>query len=150
MFILWKETLIALGIFLIYAWQDIKTRSVSIAFLILGALTGAVLSALGQRQLPDLLPALLPGALLICLSYLTKGALGLGDGIAVAILGLFLPLGSVLSVTALAFILASGAALSLTVIKRFDRKICLKKGLPFLAFVPPGLLLLYCRGLQLF
>lgn len=140
MFLLWKETLTAFVFFMFYAWEDWKKRSVRIDALLLGAAAGILLSAILQRDGKELLTACIPGLVLTALSLCSKGALGIGDGIAALVLGLFLPIGPVMCVLLIALGIAAAVSLFVIVKKACGGKASLKRGLPFLSFFLPGLL----------
>ncbi|MBP3877816.1 MAG: prepilin peptidase [Lachnospiraceae bacterium] len=80
----------AAGIYLFWnAVSDIRTREIPLALSGLFALAGLIMCAYQGRPLPSVAASVMPGLLLLVGSLLSDGALGAGDGIAVAVLGLF-------------------------------------------------------------
>ena len=79
------------GIYLgICALTDIRTRRISVLLSIVAALVGASLAIYSRRAPQEVLLGVLPGLLMMALSWLTRGAVGIGDGIVITVAGLFL------------------------------------------------------------
>lgn len=85
------------GIYLgICALTDIRTRRISVLLSIVAALVGASLAIYSRRAPQEVLLGVLPGLLMMALSWLTRGAVGIGDGIVITVAGLFLEPGQLL------------------------------------------------------
>ena len=66
------------------AWQDLRTRSISLEVLAGGA-------AVGKERLPgEIVLAMIPGIMLLLIGMLTRGLLGEGDGWFFIVTGFFL------------------------------------------------------------
>lgn len=79
-------------ILLAAVWQDVRSRSLSVGFLIGAAAAGIVGTAVSGGNLFLQLQSALPGAVLLFLCRLTDGAIGEGDGWFFVISGMFLKL----------------------------------------------------------
>lgn len=84
----------------------------------------------------------LPGALLLGLSKLSKGELGIGDGIVIAILGIMVGIKGILMITMYAVLLCSLACLGLKIIK----KVQWKTSIPMIPFLMAGFCFWKCWG----
>ena len=80
----------------ICALTDIRTRRISVLLSIVAALVGASLAIYSRRAPQEVLLGVLPGLLKMALSWLTRGAVGIGDGIVITVAGLFLEPGQLL------------------------------------------------------
>ena len=74
------------------ALHDLRTLTLNSCAAGIGAAGGLLYCILSGRPVPSVLPAILPGGILLLFGVLTKGA-GCGDGICLMICGLFLPAG---------------------------------------------------------
>lgn len=88
----------------------------------------------GVAALTSALCGLIPGAIFIALSIITKGKVGIGDGIALGIVGSITGLSQALVIAGLGLFLQSLAAVVLLVIRRVDGQ----SRLPFLPFMLAG------------
>lgn len=136
---------IIVGLFLIVlSVLDIKDREFPVLLLLLlfAFLIG------GQciqpfRAWSDCLMGVLPGALLVLFHYLTRGGIGLGDGLLIGILGLFLGFWENLSLLFFSLLLEAVFAGGLCVKRKlagkaFERNLTL----PFVPFITCGYVLL--------
>lgn len=79
------------GIYLgICALTDIRTRHISVLLSMVAALSGIGLAIYSGCAPQEVLLSVLPGLLLMALSLLSCGSVGLGDGIVAAVAGVFL------------------------------------------------------------
>lgn len=91
----------------VLAAEDIKEKKISI-----GIMLTALGFGLGYRIVfgafywKDIIADLLPGTVLILLSFLTKESIGYGDGLLVMILGLWMGMWSAMAITGTGMILA--------------------------------------------
>jgi len=83
-----------MNLFLVFlgiaAWQDLRTRSISLEVLAGGAAAGIITCVWKERFLGEIILAMIPGIGLLLLSILTEGLLGVGDGWFFIVSGLFL------------------------------------------------------------
>lgn len=83
---------ILLGILLLYSsWTDIKKREVSVKALIIFGILGIMCGFLGASlNFVDMSLGVLVGLIVVAISVISKGELGLGDGFLLCISGLYL------------------------------------------------------------
>lgn len=126
---MWKE--IILWIFLAYhSIYDIKTRKINIIVCILFGVVGLVMFDMSSsRNVLSLAGGILTGVYLLVFSYLTKEAIGIGDGFVVTAVGIWMGGGKTLAALMGGFVLAAGFGIL---------RICAGKanGKTELAFVP--------------
>lgn len=71
--------------------EDIREKRISVKTVLLGALTAIICRLTsGQTSGIEIAGSLVPGALLLLLSVITKESIGKGDGIVVMVLGLWI------------------------------------------------------------
>ncbi len=92
----------------------------------------------GKKNLCELLLGLLPGAVCLSLSWITREALGYGDSMLILACGLSLGLWQCLSLSAIAFFLAGVWGAVLLIRHRGDRK----RTFPFVPFLLAALFVL--------
>ena len=72
------------------AWQDLRTRSISLEVLAGGAAVG-IITCIWKERLPgEIVLAMIPGIMLLLIGMLTRGFLGEGDGWFFIVSGFFL------------------------------------------------------------
>lgn len=72
------------------AWQDLRTRSISLEVLAGGAAAG-IITCIWKERLPgEIVLAMIPGIMLLLIGMLTRGLLGEGDGWFFIVSGFFL------------------------------------------------------------
>ena len=72
------------------AWQDLRTRSISLEVLAGGAAVG-IITCIWKERLPgEIVLAMIPGITLLLIGMLTRGLLGEGDGWFFIVSGFFL------------------------------------------------------------
>ena len=117
------------------AFIDAKTKKIPVLYAVIGAAAGVTLKIFEEN--PDILQTVggfLVGGILYLLSIISKQAIGSGDGMVLAVTGIFLGLiGNILlfSVSLAAAGLYSGIMLTLKKIKR-------KSSIPFIPFMLLG------------
>ena len=62
------------------AWQDLRTRSISLEVLAGGAAVGIITCIWKERLTGEIVLAMIPGITLLLIGMLTRGLLGEGDG----------------------------------------------------------------------
>ena len=111
---------------------DIKYKSLPGWFLMIGGALAVGLAAfLKPVSLWEMAGGLFLGLLLLGISLVTRGALGKGDGIFLAIIGLNLGFSTVFSIFTGALLLAAMLAILLMIIKRVNKD----TAFPFLPFL---------------
>ena len=115
--------------------EDLRTRRLSGELLLIGASLAAVYR-LTTKEIPGelILAGLAMGAVFLLLGYLTREALGYGDGILICILGVFVGVTELAAMLMVAWTGASVAAVILCVKRRFSRK----AAMPFVPFLLLG------------
>lgn len=119
------------------AIHDCFTREISLPPTVPAALVG-ILSLLSQPpdSILSLLIRLVPGLLLMGLAFISRGALGLGDGLVILIMGLYLPFKTLTVSVLTGFFVSSLYAAVLFLIRP-----SVKTQFPFLPFLFAGHLL---------
>ena len=74
----------------IAAWQDLRTRSISLEVLTAGAAAGMAVCVLEGRVLEEIVPAMIPGIALLLINRFADGIIGEGDGLFFLVAGFFL------------------------------------------------------------
>lgn len=111
---------------------DIKTRSVSFKVLLAYGILGVFNIFLFDKQ--NLLTALsgaFIGVIILVLSKLTRGGIGMGDGLLLIVTGLFLGIWKNTELLLGSFFLAALFSIVLLIAKKADRK----KEIPFIPFL---------------
>ena len=111
---------------------DIKYKSLPGWFLMIGGVLAVGLAVLLKPvSLWQMAGGLLLGLLLLGISFVSRGALGRGDGIFLGIIGLNLGFSTVFSIFTGALLLAAILAILLVIIKRANKN----TAFPFLPFL---------------
>ncbi len=112
---------------------DIKKKKISVPLCIAGILTGIVLSVV-FGDVRASLTGLIPGLCLTAIAYLSKEAIGTGDGLIFTMIGSLFGFWKSIAVLFTALLFAMVIALILLVIKRAGRK----TEFPFVPFLLAG------------
>jgi len=122
-----------IGLFLIAtAIQDLVTKKIKVWIVLLGALfIGICIPFCSALTLIDRISGLLPGFMVMMLNKVTKGKIGLGDGLVLCVTGLGLGFWSNMELFALALAMAAAFSAVLLILKFADRK----KSIPFIPFI---------------
>lgn len=117
--------------------QDIKKKSISIYSIIGGFILLFIISIyLNQVSIISRVAGGGIGLLLLALNPLTKGQIGIGDGIIIGVIGICFGFTSNVSILLVALFFSALLSIVLLVLKRVDRK----KTIPFIPFVLLGYL----------
>lgn len=126
----WMQRVLELALLGICSWEDVKGRQIRQCWLIAFGIEAVLVSMVfGSRSALSLVAGLLPGCVLLLLSWLSRGGVGEGDGLLLMLLGLSLGVGKTLAIFYIAAILSAGYAMFLVVCKKKSRKYAM-------AFVP--------------
>lgn len=136
------------GIFFLFAAvcavEDIKHRSISLRTFIAGGAIGLLLYIVQNialntgavQAVSELFKALMPGMLVVMISIITGGAIGIGDGLFVLICGFYTEAKMLSLVFAAAWFLCALVSLFMITLDFIEHKKS-KKTLPFIAFMIP-------------
>ncbi|MDO4343585.1 MAG: hypothetical protein Q4C50_02155 [Eubacteriales bacterium] len=116
------------------AGRDIRQRTVSVRGAIIFAAAGVLLHMILNDAPADWMPGILPGGALIAVGFMTRGAVGYGDGMAMAVTGLYLGGFGAVSVLGTGLMLTFPVSLWMIAVKKAGRK----ESLPFLPFLLAG------------
>lgn len=135
------EQIIRNGMLLVYllmaAAMDIRTKKVSLRAAIIFAAAGIIVEMLWrQLDIGVWLAGILPGLFFMMLAWITREAVGYGDGAVLLVCGVFLGLWDCLRVLLLGLFLSFPFSLFCVVCCRAGRK----KEIPFVPFLMAG----YC------
>ena len=121
-------------VLLICGLQDIRNKKVHLWVIILGALlVGVGIPFCNTFSILDRLGGVAVGAVVIIISALTSGKIGMGDGLLLCVTGLSMGFWGNLELFALALFLAAVLSIVLLVFRLADRKKCIPF-VPFLLF----------------
>lgn len=129
---IWK--VVFLGVLSIAAWQDKKELSISRTFLIwsgIFAVLGRILTADRAISLLEWGLSLLPGIIFIGLGWLSKWQIGIGDGVIILIMGLWLGIRETVAVLLMGMFLCSIVCGGLLLVRKVGRK----TKVPFVPFL---------------
>lgn len=119
------------------AWKDLRKHRISI-LLTAGIFLAAVILRIWRGEYAALAAGILPGVLLLGLSWITKESLGYGDGLVQSVLGALLGWKKALEILLGAFFLAAIFSAAALAAHRLGRK----SELPFLPFILSAYLVL--------
>ena len=119
--------------------HDIKTKTVPVAAVVVVAVGALIYRLFEGVSLGTLMAGLVPGIVVLVLSYATEEDIGLGDGLVLCMLGVFCGWRRCLAVFGMALMLSGILAVILLVCRRVGRK----TELPFLPGLVLGYLLVY-------
>lgn len=113
----------------ILAWVDIRTKKVPLALvgILAAVMLGMRIISFGMGieagiWFVKLSVGLLPGGISLLCSYITKGQLGVGDGLILAALGLGLEFHNVMLLWIMAFCMAAVLAMFLLILRKARKK----------------------------
>ncbi len=119
---------IALGVLAAFSVYDIKTEQVPVLAVTAAAVAAVIYRLCAGEGIAFFAAGLIPGALVLLLSYVTRESIGRGDGLMLCALGLFLGWQPCFAVFGMALVLSSVLAMLLLIFRRAGRK----TELPFL------------------
>ncbi len=129
------------GYTLLCGAEDLKKRTISLKWSLVFAAAGVMVCVAGHRDLAGFLKALLPGTGALGLSMLTKGDVGRGDALYLAVCALFADVGLIVRMVVTSMILCSVAAM-IMIVKGYGLCREMKKeSLPYLTFMIPALII---------
>ncbi|SHJ43590.1 prepilin peptidase [Parasporobacterium paucivorans] len=107
----------------IHSITDIRYKKVSLMLCVISALAGLLLNILlRESDVSSRLLALLPGAGMILLGRFSRDAVGLGDGIVIMVLGLYMGVAATLAILMAGLFIAALVSLALIVFKKAGGK----------------------------
>lgn len=116
----------------ITAFDDIRTRQVRTVELIIFAMIGVIINLINKKlSTSSLIAAVALGLFFVLISFLTKGKLGIGDALIIAVSGLYLGFINTVVLVWLSSLFA--AVYGLFVLRKCDNKKNLE--LPFVPFM---------------
>ena len=131
-----------LVLFLLYIMtrEDLKDRELTLRWIVIFALAGFAFELLSDsRDIAGMLSGAGIGAVMVALSAITSGGIGLGDGLVVIAVGFTLGFSATFAVVMTSFLAAALYALFLTVVKKKSKKTRYPY-MPFLFFSYVGML----------
>ncbi len=127
----------AIGTLIVSSFFDVKWKKIPVAVLLAGGVWALVwmfmcIAAQGcGKVLAANAAAVLPGAAMIVISFLTNKKVGYGDGILLVILGIMEGIEKILLIFCVGLFLQSLAAVVLLLMKKADKQTCI----PFVPFL---------------
>ncbi|MDD3217592.1 MAG: A24 family peptidase [Lachnospiraceae bacterium] len=136
------EWAVAGSIMILLSIWDVWRRKIPCRICLVGFIVRIPLQFLYESFSWMVLAAgVVPGVILLVISYLTREKIGYGDGWGVAMLGWYVGIWNIVQMLSVALLLSAVYALGLLVIKKVPRD----KEIPFLPFLLVGL----CGGIFL-
>ena len=108
---------------------DWRYRQIPIAVTLAGGVMGLLLSMMRERSLMDLCMGMVPGLVCLGLGWITREAIGYGDGFLLCAMGMYKSLEDIVGIIVLASSLAGILGMVLIIL-------CKKKGKDQIPFVP--------------
>lgn len=113
----------------ILSYWDFKYKQIPLWYSLIGALVGAVFLLFERTDGMGFILSLLPGVIALVMAWITREAIGYGDGVVMLVLGLYLTFSQIVFLVMAAILFAGTVALLLLVIRK-------KSGKYRMAFVP--------------
>lgn len=120
-----------LALLLPSAWLDIKQKKIWLPWLAVFFLEAVVLMFIGVSSWRVCLVGMIPGVLLIIISLISQGAIGLGDGYLVCVIGSLTGLERVMIILTGAMLISAATGMFLIIFRHWGRK----STLPFVPFL---------------
>lgn len=108
---------------------DWRYRQIPIAITLVGGVMGLLLSMMRERSLMDLCMGMVPGLVCLWLGWITREAIGYGDGFLLCAMGMYKSIEDIVGIIVLASSLAGVFGMALIIF-------CKKKGKDQIPFVP--------------
>lgn len=122
--------------------EDIKSRQLNIITLIIFAFLGLIINFfIMDNKVGEICLSLLPGIVMILLSFISNQSVGYGDGVVVGIIGLYVGLARVVVTGIFALIIAMFFSMVLVTVGNVGHR----QTIPFVPFI----LISYVGGLML-
>lgn len=126
------QQIVFLGMLGLSAYQDYKEKKVSLYCVLFAGIAGIALHILFlEHSVADILAGMSIGAVVLMISWVSRGRIGLGDGMVLVISGIFLGFWQNLKLFMMALLLAGIWSLFLLTIKKKGRNY----RIPFLPFL---------------
>lgn len=116
------------------AIQDIRHREISLKLSVIFAVCGIICCIAGQRDIAETCRALMPGFLIMALSLISGGCVGIGDAVFVMICGLYMKPWQVIFAVLAGWGACAAAALMMIVRDGISGRRRLREGLPYTLF----------------
>ncbi len=121
-----------MGMLAVASAQDIKKKQIKTTVVVIFSILAVIIHMFtNELTITNMLLGAIPGVVLMGLSFLTRGKIGLGDGVVVAASGLFLGLQKNIELFLTGLILCGLWALALVVIRKKKRDYAI----PFVPFL---------------
>ena len=111
-----------IGMLCVQTYWDIRYKAIPIVVTIVGGAIGLILSILQERDLSEIVYALVPGLVCVLFAKLTREAIGYGDGFLLCAMGMFVSCDVLLTIIMLAGTMAGMVALVLLAFKKKSGK----------------------------
>lgn len=133
------QSYILLGTLGVHSIEDIREKKITVPITLFSAVLGIVLHLIYQREsIFAMLAGILPGIFILGLSRMTRGQIGMGDGMVFMLTGLYLGLVENLLLMCISFFLAGIWGLFRLVVCHCSKN----ERMPFLPFLFFGYLLM--------
>lgn len=140
------QTCILLGTLGVHSIEDIREKKITVNITLFSGIIGVFLHLLFQNQsIYEMLAGTLPGVFIFLISYLTKGKIGMGDGMVFMLTGLYLGFGKNMTLMAITFLLAGVFGLYLLIQKETGAD----KKMPLMPFLFLGYSLMVLSGVRI-
>ncbi len=115
---------------------DIRKKEIPVAVVALSGLALLFYVIFGEKkQWMDILYSLMPGMLLLMLSYCTRESIGYGDGLVVLVIGICMGMGICIAAVTAGLIISAICAAALLALRKAGGK----SRIPFVPFLSVGL-----------
>lgn len=136
------QTCVLLGTLGVHSIEDIRQKKITVMITLFSGIIGILLHLFFQNQsIYEMLTGVLAGTFILLLSRLTKGRIGMGDGIIFMLTGLYLGLMDNLILMCISFSLAGLWGIFLIFIKNNSKN----EKIPFVPFLFIGYCLMMMR-----
>ncbi len=137
------EMYVLLGTLGVHSIEDVKRKEITISVTLFSAILGILLHLFYQDEsIYSMLAGMFSGILIVFLSIISKGKIGMGDGVVFMLTGLYLGLWKNLLLMLLSFCLAAIWALCVIICKPKHRQ----EKMPFMPFLFIGYIVLFLCG----
>lgn len=113
---------VVLGVLAGLSAYDLKRKKIVVPVVIISGVVAVIYRLCCGTGILDLLAGIVPGVLLLFVSYCTKESIGMGDGMVLCALGVFCGCRMTFAILGMALVLAALLAIVLLVLRRAGRK----------------------------
>lgn len=138
-----RQSLETISLTMLFIWlvvlsiEDIKHKKISLIIILIGGLCLFTFSlAMSELSIRDRIGGIMIGGFMLLISYLTRGQIGLGDGLVLSIIGISYGFLMNLNLLILGLILSSIFSILLLICKKAKKK----STIPFIPFLLAGYL----------